>query len=72
MITEQTKTITMDDHERAIIRDCSVVLDDLNYVLEDEEELNIDDSCYDKKFIEEVFSFLCDLRAHNSLTITRG
>ena len=72
MIAKQTKTIEMSDEERAIIRDCAGVLDDLNYLLEDGEELNIDDSCYDKGFIEEVFSFICDLRVYNSLTATRG
>ena len=72
MTTEQIKTITMSNEERAVIRDCSGVLDDLNDILQDGEELNIDDNYYDKGFVTEVLYFLRDLHAHNSLTATRG
>ena len=51
MTTEQIKTITMSNEERAVIRDCSGVLDDLNDILQDGEELNIDDNYYDKGFV---------------------
>lgn len=71
MKVEQTKTIKMNDEEMAIIRDSAKVLDDLNYMLEDGEDINIEDVCYGKNFIDNVVDFLCDLRGCNNLIVEK-
>ena len=71
MITEQTKTIVMSEKEMAIIRDSAVVLDDLYNSLNDDEGIKIYDAYYEKEFVTAVYAFLCDLRIHNNLRVTR-
>lgn len=56
----------------AIIHDCAGVLNNINNNLDDDEGIQIYDAYYEKEFVTAVYAFLCDLRAHNNLTVTRG
>ena len=71
MIVERSKTFKLDNEELTTIFNSARVLDDIVWNLQEEEELCIDGTYYDRGFVTDVFNFLCDLRGHGTLTVEK-